>query len=184
MSRHPWMKVAERIDALNDRVGRLAAWLVLVIVLLGAWNAVARYVTRFTALNLSSNFYLELQWYLFSAMFLLGGAYTLKRDEHVRVDVWHAGLHPRAQARVDIAGTLVFLIPFCVFILWSCWPSVRNSWSIREMSPDPGGLPRYPVKTLIPVAFALLLLQAIAQLIKRFAALHPKSTSHSTPGAS
>lgn len=164
---HRLHRITEWIDSLNDRVGRLASWLVLVIVLLGAWNAVARYATRFTELSLSSNAYLELQWYLFSAMFLLGGAYTLKSDEHVRVDVLHATLHPRMRARIDVAGTLLFLIPFCCFMLWASWFPVKNAWAIREMSPDPGGLPRYPVKTLIPVAFVLLLLQAVALLIKR-----------------
>ncbi|HMO52106.1 MAG TPA: TRAP transporter small permease subunit [Kiritimatiellia bacterium] len=166
-----WLKIAEVIDRLNDRVGRFASWLVLAVVLLGAWNALARYATRFTAVNLSSNAYLELQWYLFSAVFLLGAAYTLKRDEHVRVDVLHAGLHPIARAWVDVVGTILFLIPFCVFVLWSSWFPVRNSWMIFEQSPDPGGLARYPVKTLIPVAFLLLLLQAVATLIKRVAFL-------------
>jgi len=161
-------KFASWIDGLNERIGRLAAWLVVAIVLLGAWNAIARYISRYTGLNWSSNAYLELQWYLFSVIFLLGGAYTLKRDEHVRVDVWHTSQHPRLQAKVDIAGTLVFLIPFCIFIIWSSWFPVRNSWMIKEMSPDPGGLPRYPIKALIPLAFILLLAQAVSQLIKRW----------------
>ena len=156
------------IDRLNERIGRLAAWLVVVVILLGAWNALARYISRFTELNISSNAYLELQWYLFSMIFLLGGAYTLKRDEHVRVDVLYQRWSPRIRARIDVAGTLVFLIPFCVFILITSWFPVRNAWAIREMSPDPGGLPRYPIKTLIPIAFALVLLQAVSQLIKRW----------------
>jgi len=166
---HAWLIFAEWIDELSDRVGRLASWLVLLVVLLGAWNAVARYATRFSELSLSSNAYLELQWYLFSAIFLLGGAYTLRRDEHVRVDVLHAALRPRTRAWIDAAGTLLFLLPFCVFILWASWFPVRNSWMILENSPDPGGLPRYPVKTLIPVAFLLLFLQGVATLIKRIA---------------
>jgi TRAP-type mannitol/chloroaromatic compound transport system permease small subunit len=160
-------RIADLIDALNERVGRLASWLVLAVVLLGAWNAVARYITRYTELQISSNAYLELQWYLFSAIFLLGGAYTLKRDEHVRVDVVHARLHPRRRAKIDIAGTVLFLIPFCIFVLWTSWYPVMNAWKILERSPDPGGLARYPVKTLIPVAFVLLLLQAIALFIRR-----------------
>lgn len=163
-----WLKVAAWIDELNERVGRFASWLVVAIVLLGAWNAIARYISRYTEFNWSSNAYLELQWYMFSVIFLLGGAYTHKRDEHVRVDVWHSGLHPLRQARIDIVGTIIFLIPFCLFILWTSWFPVRNSWVIREMSPDPGGLPRYPVKTLIPLAFILLLAQAVSQLVKRW----------------
>jgi TRAP-type mannitol/chloroaromatic compound transport system permease small subunit len=165
------------IDRLNERIGRLAAWLVVVVILLGAWNAVARYISRFTELNISSNAYLELQWYLFSVIFLLGGAYTLKRDEHVRVDVLYQRWSPRIRARIDVAGTLLFLIPFCLFVLITSWFPVTNSWAIREMSPDPGGLPRYPVKTLIPVAFALLLLQAVSTLIKRWRSQHSTSNN-------
>ena len=164
-------KIAEVIDGINERIGRFAAWLVLVIVLLGTWNAVARYVSRFTDVNLSSNAYLELQWYLFSAIFLLGGAYTLKKDEHVRVDVLHAGFKPHVRAKIDFAGTLLFLIPFCIFVLWTSWYPVINSWRILERSPDPGGLVRYPVKTLIPLGFILLLMQAVSLLIRRKAAM-------------
>jgi len=155
------------IDGLNEGVGRLASWLVFVVVLIGGFNAIVRYTARFTHLNISANIYLELQWYLFSAMFLLGGAYTLKRDEHVRVDVFLARMNRRRKAMIDVAGTILFLIPFCIFVIWSSWFPVYNSWAILEKSPDPGGLPRYPVKTLIPLAFFLLLLQAIAFLIRR-----------------
>jgi len=174
------LKFAGGIDRLNEWIGRLVSWLVVVIVLLGAWNAVARYISRYTGLNWSSNAYLEMQWYLFSVIFLLGGAYTLKCDEHVRVDVWHSGLHPRRQAKIDIAGTLVFLIPFSLFIIWSSWFPVRNSWMIKEMSPDPGGLPRYPIKALIPLAFILLLAQAVSQLIKRWQFMKEHAIPHST----
>jgi TRAP-type mannitol/chloroaromatic compound transport system permease small subunit len=162
-----WLKIAAKIDGLNERVGRLAAWLVVLVVLLGAWNATARYLGKFTGINISSNLYLEMQWYMFSAIFLLGGAYTLKRDEHVRVDVLHVLMKPGVKERIDVTGTILFLIPFCIFIIWTSWYPVRNSWKILEASPDPGGLPRYPVKTLIPIAFVLLLLQAISQLVKR-----------------
>ncbi len=167
----PKVKTSNFIDRLNERIGRLASWLVLGVVLLGAWNAVARYISKFTELNISSNAYLELQWYMFSAIFLLGGAYTLLRDEHVRVDVLYNRWSPRTRNRIDVAGTLIFLIPFCIFVLVTSWFPVMNSWAIHEMSPDPGGLPRYPIKTLIPVAFVLLLLQAISQLRKRWIAL-------------
>jgi len=171
-------RVVRAIDTLNDRIGQLASWLVVAVVLLGAWNAIARYISKFTELHISSNAYLELQWYLFSAIFLLGAGYTMRRDEHVRVDIWYAGRTPRTQARIDVGGTLVFLIPFCIFILWTSWFPVKNSWAIHEMSPDPGGLPRYPIKTLIPVAFILLLLQAISQLAKRWSVM--RDQQHST----
>jgi TRAP-type mannitol/chloroaromatic compound transport system permease small subunit len=155
------------VDRLNDWIARGVAWLVLAMVLLGALNAVARYAGRWVGFNLSSNAYLELQWYLFSLVFLLGAAHTLRRDAHVRVDVLYGRLAPRTQAWVDIVGTLVFLIPFCLSILWLSWPMVRNSWQVLEISSDPGGLPRYPIKSVILVAFALLLLQGVAEIARR-----------------
>lgn len=176
-----WEKWAGRIDALNERVGRLAAWLVFAVVLLGGWNAIVRYASRFTGINISANLYLELQWYIFSAIFLLGGAYTLKRDEHVRVDVLHAMMNPRNKTKIDIFGTVFFLIPFCIFVIWSSWYPVYNSWSVLEQSPDPGGLPRYPVKTLIPVAFVLLLLQAVSMLIRRLRQMKEFRPSEAAP---
>jgi TRAP-type mannitol/chloroaromatic compound transport system permease small subunit len=163
------------IDRLNERIGRFTSWLVFAVILLGAWNAVTRYISKFTELNISSNAHLELQWYLFSAIFLLGGAYTLKRDEHVRVDVLHAKMRPAVRNRIDLIGNIVFLIPFCIFIIWTSWYPVRNSWKILEASSDPGGLPRYPIKTLIPLAFLLVLLQAISMLIKRSSSQQPTS---------
>jgi TRAP-type mannitol/chloroaromatic compound transport system permease small subunit len=138
------------------------------MVLLGAFNAVARYVGRYVGVNLSSNAYLELQWYLFSLVFLLGGAYTLLRDDHVRVDVLYGRLSRRGRGLVDLAGTVVLLVPFAIFVLWVSWPSVRNSWAVLEGSPDPGGLPRYPIRTMILVGFALLLLQGLGRLPRLF----------------
>ena len=137
------------------------------MVVLGAFNAVARYLGKSIELNLSSNAYIEAQWYLFSAIFLLGAAHTLQRDQHVRVDVLYGRLSERRKAWVDIVGTVSFLIPFCLFGLIITVPAVRNSWAVLEVSPDPGGLPRYPIKTLMLVCFGLLLLQAISELIKR-----------------
>lgn len=159
--------IVRAIDCLNDWVGRAVAWLVLAMVLLGAFNAVARYAGRWAGFNLSSNAYLELQWYLFSLVFLLGAAHTLRRDAHVRVDVLYGRLGLRGQAWIDIVGTLIFLIPFCCFVLWLSWPMVRNSWQVLEVSSDPGGLPRYPIKSVILVAFFLLLLQGVAEIARR-----------------
>ena len=113
----------------------------------------------------------ELQWYLFSLIFLLGAAYALKDDAHVRVDVVYGRLRRKAKARINVIGSVLMLIPFCVFVLWVSWPSIRNSWIVREGSPDPGGLPRYPLKAVIIVAFALLVLQGISQLLKDVAVL-------------
>lgn len=165
------MKLSRGIDAINERIGRAVRWLVLAMVLIGAFNAVARYLGRWIGLNLSSNAYLEAQWYLFSLVFLLGAAYTLKHDGHVRVDVLYGRLSKRGQAWIDLIGTVVFLMPFCVFCLWVSWPTVHNSWIVREGSADPGGLPRYPIKSMILVAFVLLLAQGVAEAARRIALL-------------
>jgi TRAP-type mannitol/chloroaromatic compound transport system permease small subunit len=155
------------IDALNDRIGATIRWLALIMVLVGAFNAVARYLTRYTGVALSSNAYLDLQWYFFSLIFLLGAAYGLNHDVHVRVDVLYERLGRKARAWIDLAGTALFLVPFSLLMLWVSWPAVRNSWSVREVSPDPGGLPRYPIKAVILVGFALLVLQAFSQAVKQ-----------------
>jgi len=157
------------IDRLNGGIGRLVAWLALAMVLVGAFNALARYLGRSLGADLASNAYIELQWYLFSALFLLGAADALRQDAHVRVDVFYGRLRPRRRAWIDIGGTLVFLVPFCVFAIAMSWPAVEASWAIREQSPDPGGLARYPIKTLIPVCFVLVILQGVAEAVKAFA---------------
>lgn len=162
-----WQRFARGVDRLNEATGRLVAWLSLAMVLVGAYNAVVRYLGRYIGLNLSSNAYIELQWYMFSLVFLLGAAYTLKVDAHVRVDVFYGLLPPRARAWIDLLGHVLLLIPFCVFVVWMSWPSVRNSWAVAEGSPDPGGLPRYPLKAVILVAFALLVLQGLAEVVRR-----------------
>lgn len=158
--------LARAIDRLTSRLGRFVSWLTLAMVLIGAYNAVARYLGRFIHANLSSNLYLELQWYLFSLIFLLGAGFALRENAHVRVDVLYGRLRRRARARIDVIGSLLMLMPFCVFVLWVSWPSIRNSWLVREVSPDPGGLPRYPLKAVIIVAFVLLLAQGVSQLLK------------------
>jgi TRAP-type mannitol/chloroaromatic compound transport system permease small subunit len=159
------------IDNLNDRIGTAIRWLALIMVLVGAFNAIARYATRYTGVALSSNAYLDLQWYFFSLIFLLGAAYGLNRDVHVRVDVLYARLSRKARAGIDLAGTALFLLPFSLLMLWVSWPAVRNSWSIREASPDPGGLPRYPIKAVILVSFVLLVLQGASQIVKQIEVL-------------
>ena len=168
---HVWLRVAAWIDALNDRVGRGVAWLVVVMTAIGTYNAVVRYLGRYLGVRLSSNAYIEMQWYLYSLVFLLGAAYALQRNAHVRVDVFYARVSRRARAWINLLGTALFLVPFTALMLWLAWPSVRNSWAVREVSPDPGGLARYPIKTAILVAFVLLLLQGIAELIKNVAIL-------------
>ena len=152
----------QRLEAIAEWTGKAVAWGSLLMILLGAWNAAVRYIGRFTETQLASNTLIEAQWYLFSALFLLGASWTLKDDAHVRVDVFYGRMSERGQAWVDLLGTLFFLLPFCAFSIWVSMDFVLESWRTLEASPDPGGLPRYPVKTLVPIAFALLLVQGIA----------------------
>lgn len=171
MSMTRWLALARAIDRTNATIGRMVSWLGVVMVAIGAYNAVARYLGRFTGLHLSSNAYIELQWYLFSAIFLLGAAAALERNAHVRVDVIYGRLPARTRTWIDLLGTLLLLIPFCVLGVAVSWPAVAASWQILEISPDPGGLPRYPIKSLIPLAFALLIAQGISQAIHAIARL-------------
>ncbi len=165
------LRIAHRIDRTNEWVGRIVYWLTLAMVGVGAYNTLVRYLDRFTGLGLSSNTYIELQWYMYSLIFLLGAAWTLKHDAHVRVDVLFARLAPRGRAWVNLVGAALFLLPFCILVIWTSWPTVHNSWAVLEVSPDPGGLPRYPIKTVIPVAFFLLFLQGISMAIRQIAFL-------------
>ena len=164
-------RISAAIDRLNDRIGSAIQWLALIMVIIGAFNAIARYADRYTSVALSSNAYLDLQWYFFSLIFLMGAAYGLNHDYHVRVDVLYARLGRRARAWIDLTGSVLFLVPVAVVMLWVSWGPVVRSWAILETSPDPGGLPRYPIKTVILVSFFLLLLQAISQIVKNVAIL-------------
>lgn len=166
-----WVRIAGGIDRMNDGIGRVSAWLCFVMIVVGASNAVLRYVGRYVGKNLGSNAYLELQWYLFSALFLLGAAYTLRHNGHVRVDVLYGALSRRKQAWINLLGTLLFLLPFTGLMIGLSWHWMLNSWHQLEVSPDPGGLPRYPIKTLIPLAFALLFLQGVSEAIKHIVTL-------------
>ncbi|HYD98085.1 MAG TPA: TRAP transporter small permease subunit [Alphaproteobacteria bacterium] len=154
------------IDGLNTIVGRTVYWLILVAVVISAGNAVIRY-----AFNMSSNAWLEAQWYLFSAVFLLAAGYTLLRNEHIRIDIVTGRFSPRVQAWIDIFGTLVFLLPVTLYIMVLAWPMFQLSYVGNEMSNNAGGLLRWPVKLLVPVGFALLSLQGLSELIKRVAFL-------------
>jgi TRAP-type mannitol/chloroaromatic compound transport system permease small subunit len=160
------LRLSAWIDTLNTWIGKSAAWLGLVAVLVCTGNAIARY-----ALNIGSNAWLELQWYLNSAVFLLIAAYALKRNEHVRIDVIGGRLSPKAQAWIDILGGVFALLPTAAIIAWYSWPSLVSSIHVGEYSSDPGGLVRWPVRILIPIAFTLLGLQGISEVIKRIAFL-------------
>lgn len=174
------LRLADAIDWLNERIGRALIWLVLITVLICAGNAVVRKV-----FNVSSNAFLEIQWYLFSAVFLLGAAYALKHNAHVRIDVFYSRYSPRLKAWVDIVGTLLFLLPMALLMVWHSWPVFVAALGSGEMSSDAGGLLRWPVLLLLPVGFGLLALQGCAEIIKRVAILtgHRVEASQSTAGA-
>jgi TRAP-type mannitol/chloroaromatic compound transport system permease small subunit len=156
------LRLARAVDRLNTLIGRAVSWLGLAAVLVCAGAATARY-----AFNIGSNAWLEIQWYLNAAVFLLVAAYTLKRHEHVSIDVLAGRFSPRVQAWIHIVGGLFMLLPATLIIAWYSWPSLVNSYDIQEYSSDPGGLLRWPVRLLIPVAFGLLSLQGVSEIIKR-----------------
>lgn len=160
------LRAAHSFDRLSDRLGGLVGWLALLMVLVGAYNAIVRYLGKFMGWSLSSNAYIELQWYLFSLVFLFGASYTMLRDRHVRVDVLYGRLSRAWRDRIDLAGTFLLMLPFTIYALWVSVPSVRNSWVVRETSPDPGGLARYPVKAALLVSFGLLALQGLSEAMK------------------
>ena len=162
----PLLKLSGLIDGLNARVGKAAFWLILIMTLISAGNATVRFTVDY-----SSNGLLEIQWYLFAAVFLLCAPYTLQKNEHVRIDVLSGKLSPRGLAVIDIIGTLLFLLPMVILVLWLSIPLVYESYRITEYSANAGGLLRWPVKILLPIGFTLLALQGLSELIKRIAFL-------------
>ncbi len=162
----PLLSLSRVIDKMNERVGQAFYWLILIMVLISATNAVVR-----KAFNYSSNGLLEIQWYLFSAIFLFLAGYTLLRNEHVRIDVIAGRLSRRAQAWIDIFGTLFFLLPMAVLIMWLSWPLFVDAYQRHELSSNAGGLIIWPARLMVPIGFALLVLQGVSELIKRIAFL-------------
>ena len=154
------------VDRCNDMIGKLVRWLVLAAVLISAGNAIVRKI-----FNTSSNGLLEIQWYLFAGVFMLGAGYAFLRNVHVRIDFVSSKLSKRTNAIIDAAGIVVFLIPLCLILIRLSWPFFYNAWVTGEMSSNAGGLIRWPVLALIPLGFAILLLQALSELIKRIAFL-------------
>ncbi len=161
-----FLQLSRWIDGLNERVGRWASWLVLASVLISALNAIVRKV-----FSTSSNAFLEIQWYLFAGVFLLGAAYTMLRQEHVRIDVLLSRFSKRTQIRVEMFGIVFFLFPLVVSVISEVMPLVINAYTSGEMSSNSGGLIRWPVYALVPIGFALLGLQGLSELIKRAAFL-------------
>jgi TRAP-type mannitol/chloroaromatic compound transport system permease small subunit len=160
------LSVSRFIDGLNDRIGKLVRWLVLGAVLISAGNAIVRKI-----FDTSSNALLEIQWYLFAGVFMLGAGYAFLRNVHVRIDFISSKLSKRANAFIDALGIVVFLIPLCLILIWLSWPLFYNAWVSGEMSSNAGGLIRWPVMLLIPAGFFILLLQGLSELIKRVAYL-------------
>ncbi len=173
------LTISRAIDALNERIGRAVTWLVLAMALVSTFNAVARYL-----FNRSSNAWLELQWYLFAAVFLLCAGYTLLHNEHIRIDVVSSRLSARARLWIDVLGTVLFLLPVTVFMVWLSWPVFVNAWVSDEISSNAGGLVRWPARLLVPAGFLLLSLQGVSELVKRIAALRgliPDPTTRPPP---
>ena len=160
------LALSRAIDFVNEHIGRVVYWLVLIVALISAGNATSRY-----ALNMASNAWLELQWYLFAAIFLLCAGYTLLHNEHIRIDVLSSRLSRRTQIWIDVFGMVFFLLPMTLFIMWLSWPIFMNAWTSGEISGNAGGLIRWPARLLIPIGFFLLSLQGVSELIKRIAYL-------------
>jgi len=156
------MSLSRGIDFINRWVGKMAMWLILAATLISAGNAIVR-----KAFNMSSNSLLEIQWYLFAAVFMLGGGYAFLKSAHVRIDFISSKLQPRTRNWIDVAGIVVFLLPMCYMIGTMSWPLVYNAYVSGEVSASAGGLIRWPVYALIPAGFLLLALQGISELIKR-----------------
>src|ERR1041385_6413537 len=160
------LKISRAIDAINERIGRIVIWLVLAMALVSTLNALTRY-----AFNRSSNAWLELQWYLFAAVFLLCAGYTLLHNEHIRIDVVSSHLARRTQVWIDVFGLLFFLLPMSVFIMWLSWPIFMSAWTSGEISRSRGRRIRWPVRLLVPIGFFLSSAQGLSELIKRISFL-------------
>lgn len=179
------LRLSRMIDSLIERIGRLTGWLIVLMILIGLYNVIVRYLGRYLGRTLSSNLYLELQWYLFSIIFFFGFAYVLRHNQNVRVDFLYAKWPVKRRALINLVGDLLFMIPFCivgiivalnpVLASWGRLPD--GSWGEWELSPDANGLPRAPIKSMIIVGFVLLLLQAISETIKHIAVLTDSAES-------
>jgi TRAP-type mannitol/chloroaromatic compound transport system permease small subunit len=173
------LAVSNAIDTFIGWIEVLCLWLISALVLLGVYNVIARYIGRFIGVNLASNRLIEGQWYLFSVVFLLGFAVIMRRNQHVRVDFLYAKQTPRRRALINLLCTLFMLFPFCALAIYIAWDPVMRSWGFMpngrripwEVSPDPGGLPRAPLKTMIIVGFGLLAIQGVSDLIKHAVAV-------------
>ena len=160
------LALSRMIDAITERIGKAMGWLILAAVMVSSINALVRF-----SINRSSNAWLELQWYLFGAVVLLGAAYTFKANEHIRIDILSSRLSKRTRDWIDVMGHLVFLMPLCIIIMWLGWPFFLRSFAQGEVSSSAGGLIVWPAKLLVPLGFTILFVQAISELIKRIAVI-------------
>jgi len=156
------LKLSQLIDSITEFVGKSIIWIVLVVTLISCGNAIMRYT-----INYSSNAFLEIQWYLFAAIFLFGAGYTLKKNEHVRIDLISGKFSKRGQAWIDIFGIIFFLMPMAIAIMWMSWPIFLLALKTNEMSSNAGGLTLWPARLMVPVGFFLLVMQGVSELIKR-----------------
>ncbi|MGF6178147.1 TRAP transporter small permease subunit [Ensifer sp. 4252] len=160
------LALSRAIDAINTFFGKAVSWLLLLAVIISAVNATTRKL-----FNVSSNAWLEAQWYLFSAAFLVAAAWTLMSSEHVKVDLVYGRLSRRVQLWIEVVGTILFLFPFCLITIYLSWPTVVDKFATGEISNNTGGLILWPVWAMIPLGFGLLTLQGVSELIKRIAIL-------------
>jgi len=165
-------KISQFIDALNEKTGLFSAWLTTFMVITVVYDVVMRY--GFKKGNIAVQ---EMEWHIFAVVFLIGAAYSLKKDAHVRVDIIYTKLSAKKRAWIDLTGTFIFLIPFSIMVIYSTTNFIESSWAVREVSPDPGGLPcRYILKAMIPAGFVLLILQGISQAIKNLLVIAGKES--------
>ena len=160
------LALSRGIDAITEKLGRALCWLLLAAVVISTVNAITR-----KAFNLSSNAYLEAQWYLFAMTFMLGAGYVFLHDQHVRIDVLSSKLQRKTQIKIDVGGIVLFLLPLCFFVIWTSLPSLMTAIQTQEVSASPGGLIRWPLYMLVPLGFSLLALQSFSELFKRVAFL-------------
>ena len=175
-----FLKLSSLIDSFTRLIGKSIIWLVLAAAVISALNAIAR-----KAFNIGSNSFLEIQWYLFAAVFLFGAGYTFLQNAHVRIDAVANNFSKRTRMFIDIGGILIFLFPMCFFMIDFSWPIVTTAYVSGEMSSNSGGLIRWPVYSMVPIGFGLLALQALSELIKRIAFLAgaaPDPTLHGGHG--
>ena len=175
----PLLKFSAVVDWVNEKIGKICDWLILIACIVSGGNAMVRY-----AYDTSSNAWLEIQWYMFAIIVMFGASYTLKKNEHVRVDICYMMLSERKQIWVDILGAIFFLLPACILLSWLSWPFFIQSYNVLEQSSNAGGLLRWPMKLLLPMGFGLLSLQGLSEIIKRVAHLwfdYPMNLQYEAP---